>query len=89
MSAPFDLPPDLPRLRVLETFLLAVLARVRERIRHLEQQAVIHEKIARQKPPAAWTLEISINGHTPVAVPVGGSSMGEARSAARRSSGRT
>ncbi|MGX1886492.1 DUF6233 domain-containing protein [Streptomyces sp. NPDC055287] len=71
MSAPFDLPPDLPRLRVLETFLLAILARVRERIRHLEQQAVIHEKIERQKPPAEWTLEISINGHTPMRVHVG------------------
>ncbi|OEJ21971.1 hypothetical protein AR457_39290 [Streptomyces agglomeratus] len=76
MSAPFDLPPDLPRLRVLETFLLAILARVRERIRHLEQQAVIHEKIERQKPPPEWTVQISINGHTPVAVHVGACSMG-------------
>jgi hypothetical protein len=76
MSAPFDLPPDLGRLRVLETFLVAILARVRERIRHLEQQAVIHEKIERQKPPPDWTLEISINGRTPNAVHVGGCGMG-------------
>ncbi|OEJ20796.1 hypothetical protein AR457_41710 (plasmid) [Streptomyces agglomeratus] len=71
MPAPFDLPPDLPRLRTLETFLLALLAWVRERITSLEQQAVIHEKIARQRPPAEWTLEISINGHTPMRVHVG------------------
>ncbi len=51
MSEPFDLPPDLPRLRVLETFLLALLARVRERIMRLKQQADIHERIERQKPP--------------------------------------
>ncbi|MGX1887504.1 DUF6233 domain-containing protein [Streptomyces sp. NPDC055287] len=76
MSAPFDLPPDLPRLRILETFLLALLARVREQITHLEQQAVIRDKIERQKPPPDWTLQISINGRTPVAVHAGECSMG-------------
>ncbi|MGW2561152.1 hypothetical protein ACWCXB_18260 [Streptomyces sp. NPDC001514] len=39
MSASSDLPPDLERLRVQETFLIITSARVREQIAHREQQA--------------------------------------------------
>ncbi|WP_406422292.1 DUF6233 domain-containing protein [Streptomyces sp. NBC_00873] len=34
----YDLPPDLPRLRTLETFLVMLLARVRQRIGEVEQR---------------------------------------------------
>ncbi|MFD7446714.1 DUF6233 domain-containing protein [Streptomyces sp. NPDC059909] len=61
---------------MLETFLIITLARVREQIAHHEQQAVIHRKAQRQKPPAEWTMEISINGRTPIGVHVGECRMG-------------
>ncbi|MFE7710569.1 hypothetical protein ACFU6I_33375 [Streptomyces sp. NPDC057486] len=34
----YDLPPDLPRLRTLETYLAMLLAQVRQRIGDVEQQ---------------------------------------------------
>ncbi|WP_351234207.1 DUF6233 domain-containing protein [Streptomyces sp. NPDC002133] len=76
MSEPSDLPPDLPRLHVLETFLVLTLARVRERITHLEQQEAIRSRAERQQPPPEWTLEISINGQSPIGVHAGDCRMG-------------
>ncbi|MFD7444470.1 DUF6233 domain-containing protein [Streptomyces sp. NPDC059909] len=76
MSTSPDLPPDLERLRVLETFLLITLARVHELIAHREQQAVIHQRAQRRKRPAEWTMEISSNGRTPIGVHAGERRMG-------------
>ncbi|MFE0201081.1 DUF6233 domain-containing protein [[Kitasatospora] papulosa] len=71
MSTSSDLPPDEERLRVLETFLVLTLARVRERLDHLQRQAAIQRKSELQRPPPDWTLEISINGRTPITVHAG------------------
>lgn len=55
-----DLPPDLPRLRTLETWLRLQLARVEQQIRHLEDQA----RIATPSPAPvrpAWLAEYDIS----------------------------
>ncbi|MFD7233187.1 DUF6233 domain-containing protein [Streptomyces sp. NPDC059881] len=76
MSLPSDLPPDEARLRVLETWLLLILDRVRASLAHLEQQAAIQRKSEQAKPPPEWTLETSINGRTPLTVHAGDCRMG-------------
>ncbi|MFD7232106.1 hypothetical protein [Streptomyces sp. NPDC059881] len=58
--------PDEERLMVLETFLVIMLARVREQLARVRRQAAIRRKSELQKPPPDWTLEISINGRTPI-----------------------
>ncbi|MER7733654.1 DUF6233 domain-containing protein [Streptomyces erythrochromogenes] len=67
-----DLPPDLPRLRTLETWLALSLDRVRQQIAAAEQQAVAD--VHREPPPAPdWLVEYGIGvGRTPVRVHVGG-----------------
>ncbi|MFI8360736.1 DUF6233 domain-containing protein [Streptomyces sp. NPDC085612] len=67
-----DLPPDLPRLQVLATYLRLELARVEAGIRQAEQQAVAAS--ARRDPPAPpdWLIEHGIGaGRAPVRVHVG------------------
>ncbi|MFD7233671.1 DUF6233 domain-containing protein [Streptomyces sp. NPDC059881] len=76
MSTASDLPPDEERLMVLETFLVIMLARVREQLAHVRRQAAIHRKSELQKAPPDWTLEISINGRTPITVHAGECGMG-------------
>lgn len=67
-----DLPPDLPRLRTLETWLEMTLARVRQQI--AVEEAAAAERSARQAPPPPpdWLLEHGIGtGRQPVRVHVG------------------
>jgi hypothetical protein len=70
-----DLPPDLPRLRTLETWLAMTLDRVRQQI--ATEEALTAERAARQAPPPPpeWELELDL-GRRPVRVHVGGCSMG-------------
>lgn len=56
-----DLPPDLPRLRTLETWLRYTLARVEQQIAHLEQQQHINRTITPPEPPP-WLAEYDISG---------------------------
>jgi hypothetical protein len=69
-----DLPPDLPRLRILETWLVMSLARVRQQIAAEEARQA---EVAARLPPAAppeWELETDL-GRRPVRVHVGGCGM--------------
>lgn len=54
-----DLPPDLPRLRTLETYLALQLATIRQEIRRLEDQARITAPAVPPEPPA-WLAEYDI-----------------------------
>ena len=70
-----DLPPDLPRLRTLETWLQLSLDRVRQQIADEEKR---HAEVAARLPPTAppeWELESDL-GRRPVRVHVGGCTMG-------------
>jgi hypothetical protein len=74
----FDhLPPDLPRLRTLETFFALGLDEVRKAIAAKERQEA--EAAARRTPPPSpdWALSYLRTGHTtrPDAVHVGGCGM--------------
>jgi hypothetical protein len=62
----YDLPPDLPRLRTLETWLAVTLDRVRQRIAEEEQQQT--EIDSRQPPPPApdWLIERDLSGRPTV-----------------------
>ncbi|MGA5565294.1 DUF6233 domain-containing protein [Streptomyces platensis] len=67
-----DLPPDVSRLRVLETWLQITLERVREQIIVAEQRAAQQAR-ATPPPPPDWVVQLSIGaGAQPVAVHVGG-----------------
>jgi hypothetical protein len=67
-----DLPPDLPRLRTLETWLELSLARVRQQIVAAEQQAAAEAARRPPAPPPDWLLEHGIGaGRHPVRVHVG------------------
>ncbi|MBM9617234.1 DUF6233 domain-containing protein [Streptomyces zhihengii] len=56
-----DLPPDLPRLRTLETWLLLALQRVRDRIADLERQEKERARGEAARPPVPdWTIELGI-----------------------------
>ncbi|MFF1341157.1 DUF6233 domain-containing protein [Streptomyces sp. NPDC058290] len=70
-----DLPPDLPRLRTLETWLTMSLDRVRQSI--ATEEARLAELAARLPPPAPpeWELEADL-AKRPVRVHVGGCTMG-------------
>ncbi|MFF9624303.1 DUF6233 domain-containing protein [Streptomyces griseosporeus] len=69
-----DLPPDLPRLRTLETWLSLALDDVRRAIaaaerRQAERQRGIEARLA----PPEWLLEVGLNRDSPpVQVHVGG-----------------
>ncbi|MEW2415267.1 DUF6233 domain-containing protein [Streptomyces sp. NPDC046866] len=67
-----DLPPDLPRLRTLETWLALSLERVRQQITEAEAQAAADAARREPLPPPAWLIEQGIGvGHRPVRVHVG------------------
>ncbi|QNP67109.1 DUF6233 domain-containing protein [Streptomyces genisteinicus] len=72
-----DLPPDLPRLRTLETWLALALARVRERIADEERRERERRRGERTRPPAAeWLIETGIGeGHRALYVHTGGCHM--------------
>ncbi|MFD5002192.1 DUF6233 domain-containing protein [Streptomyces mutabilis] len=69
-----DLPPDLPRLRTLETWLAYALAEVREAIARAEQREREQQYAAEHRPPPPdWLLELGLNRDSPpVQVHVGG-----------------
>jgi hypothetical protein len=69
-----DLPPDLPRLRTLETWLAYSLARVRQQIADAERREQERQRgIERRPAPPDWLLEMGLNRDTPpVQVHVGG-----------------
>ncbi len=74
-----DLPPDLPRLRTLETWLQYTLDRVRQQIVVAEQTAALQQRAA-PPPPPDWVVQLSIGGEgQPITLHVGG-----CRSAGRR-----
>lgn len=56
-----DLPPDLPRLHTLRTYLQVQLAHVDAAIRHHEQQTRINTPPAVHEPPP-WLAEYGIGG---------------------------
>ncbi|MFJ5157019.1 DUF6233 domain-containing protein [Streptomyces sp. NPDC088353] len=72
-----DLPPDLPRLRTLETWLLLTLERVRQQIADVERREAEQRRGMEARPPVPeWILEQGLNRDSlPVAVHVGGCHM--------------
>ncbi|WP_318201019.1 DUF6233 domain-containing protein [Streptomyces sp. SCL15-4] len=61
-----DLPPDLPRLRTLETWLAVSLDRVRQQIAAAERQQQEQQRGEQARPPAPdWLLELGIGRDTP------------------------
>ncbi len=80
-----ELPPDLPRLRTLETWLRLQLTAVRARIQFLEQQE--RNRPAPVRPPRPdWLLETErLGGRSgrPVRVHVGGCGQARGRAISR------
>ncbi|MET7956302.1 DUF6233 domain-containing protein [Streptomyces sp. NPDC005317] len=68
-----DLPPDLSRLRTLETWLAMTLERVRRQIAAAEQQEKERQQgKERRPPPPDWVLELGIGvGAPPSEIHVG------------------
>ncbi|WP_371602311.1 DUF6233 domain-containing protein [Streptomyces sp. NBC_01220] len=68
-----DLPPDLPRLRTLETWLAMSLARVRAQISAAEQRETERRQGEERRPPAPdWIIELGIGqGAPPIEVHAG------------------
>ncbi|MET7795612.1 DUF6233 domain-containing protein [Streptomyces decoyicus] len=67
-----ELPPDLPRLRTLETWLQLTLDQVRQAIAVAEQQEAQQQR-AVPPPPPDWVVQLGIGRDAhPVAVHVGG-----------------
>jgi hypothetical protein len=76
-----DLPPDLPRLRTLETWLTYTLNRVRQQIADLERQETERQRGIQARPPAPdWLIEQGLNGGAPVYVHRGDCHMAGKRS---------
>jgi hypothetical protein len=69
-----ELPPDLPRLRTLETWLTLQLHQVRTAIETAEKREAERQHGIEARPPAPdWMLEAGLNrGSPPVQVHVGG-----------------
>ncbi|MGF1344999.1 DUF6233 domain-containing protein [Streptomyces flavovirens] len=67
-------PPDLPRLRTLETWLALTLDQVRERIAAVElREAEVRRGRSARPPVPDWTIELGIGqGRRPLYVHVGG-----------------
>ncbi|HEY6115623.1 MAG TPA: DUF6233 domain-containing protein [Candidatus Dormibacteraeota bacterium] len=71
-----DLPPDLPRLRTLETWLALTLDRVRQQITDAERREAERRRGSAARPPTPdWFLELSLGGRHPIQVHVGGCDM--------------
>jgi hypothetical protein len=72
-----DLPPDLPRLRTLETWLAMSLHRVRQQIADLERREAEQQRGLDARPPQPdWILEGGLSRDTPpVYVHAGGCHM--------------
>ncbi|MFE3770916.1 DUF6233 domain-containing protein [Streptomyces sp. NPDC059122] len=63
------LPPDLPRLHAIETYLQLELERVHRRIVEVEQWEATRRASARPAVPREWTLQMDIGADPrPVAV---------------------
>ncbi|MEZ7007856.1 DUF6233 domain-containing protein [Streptomyces sp. AD55] len=61
-----DLPPDLPRLRTLETWLTLALGEVRTAIAAAEQREQEQQHGAQARPaPPDWLLELGLNRDAP------------------------
>jgi hypothetical protein len=76
-----DLPPDLPRLRTLETWLAHTLDRVRQQIAAAEQREAERQHGKQARPPEPdWLIEQGLNGRQAVYVHVGGCHMAGKRS---------
>ncbi|MEU6660014.1 DUF6233 domain-containing protein [Streptomyces sp. NPDC046821] len=76
-----ELPPDLPRLRTLETWLVLSLDRVRRRIAEAERQESEQRRGEKERPPDPdWLIEMGLGGRAPVYVHVGGCHMAGKRS---------
>jgi hypothetical protein len=61
-----DLPPDLPRLRVLETWLQLTLDEVRRAITAAERREVERQRGIEARPPAPdWLIELGLNRDAP------------------------
>ncbi len=64
-DSPPDLPPDLGRLRTVETFLLLALKRVRAEIAQQERRAARNQRAVDARPPAPdWLIEQLPSGQT-------------------------
>lgn len=76
-----DLPPDLPRLRTLETWLAHSLHRVRQQIADAERREAERQRGITARPPAPdWLLETGIGNGPPVYVHTGDCHMAGKRS---------
>jgi hypothetical protein len=76
-----DLPPDLPRLRTLETWLTHTLDRVRQQIAAAEQRDAERLHGEQVRPPEPdWLIEQGLDGRQAVYVHVGGCHMAGKRS---------
>lgn len=77
-----DLPPDLPRLQVLETWLVLTLGRVRDQIAAAEQREAERQRGIKARPPEPdWLIDRGLNRDArPVYVHVGGCHMAGKRS---------
>jgi hypothetical protein len=69
-----DLPPDLPRLRTLETFLALLLDEVRRAIAAAETREQERQRGIEARPPAPdWLIELGLNRDSPaVQLHIGG-----------------
>ncbi|MFF4489399.1 DUF6233 domain-containing protein [Streptomyces sp. NPDC001544] len=76
-----DLPPDLPRLRILETWLQLSLDRVRQQITAAERREQERQRGEQARPPVPdWMIERGIGEGPAVYVHVGGCHMAGKRS---------
>ncbi|MFI6530529.1 DUF6233 domain-containing protein [Streptomyces uncialis] len=76
-----DLPPDLPRLRTLETWLELTLREVRQRIADEERREAERARGAAARSPVPdWVVEGGIGAGPPVYVHIGGCHMAGPRS---------
>lgn len=61
-----DLPPDLPRLRTLETWLQLTLDQVRRAIAAAERREAERQRGVEARPPAPdWLIELGLNRDAP------------------------
>lgn len=75
-----DLPPDLPRLRTLETWAVMQLDRIRAAIAAAQQREAEERRKQPMPPPPDWVIQHGIGqGGPPLAVHVGGCRLGGGR----------